>query len=744
MKCSPDGSLARPPADSFPAALFAPATALLVALMTPPPGVAGGPGAGATHPGLGSRGHGAPRDSGKEEGRRPSLTPEDLLTVTRVEELRLTDDGQELLVVTSRRVQPDSARETVHRAIDVSTGARQVLSLPDGARDPAWRPETHHVSYLAPLEGAPQVWLDRGDGEPVALTHHRGGVRSYRWSPDGERIAFIAAGSNPAGQHGGKERGGRPAGGVEVDPGWMVVYRLFEDELDRGSPPVRELWVTALGGGGATRVSAEIHVDDYAWSPGSTRLAFTGRWIGTGAAGPGLWGVHRRDLYLWSSGGAEVRTLVEGSHGTPFRGGGYNFQGAVSIGRPVWGPEGRRLAFLRTDHTDVWAAVPSLRVFDLEEGKVRTLTRPRETEFYAPRFRWSEPDRILVANTKEARRGLFSISLRTGELEELIRSDARRFRFTFSESGDTVAWVREAVDHPPEVYVRAEGGGARRLTRLNSHLSGRWLPEVRREVWRSADGTEVQGWLLLPRDYGTDRTYPLLVALLGGPTAVAENEFDLFGSTWPYPLKLLADRGYAVLVPHYRGTGSFGKAFREPTAHHREPVADVLAAIEHLVEEGLADDERVGIMGHSHGAGLGPMVLARSPDQFVAAAFAEGAVDKISLYGQMPGYLNMNVHEGLMWGTTPYRDPGRYVDLSPIFDREVRSTPTLLEYGQESLAVQGLEYGSALWREGTDHQLVIYPDAGHNLRRPELKVDAMRRSLSWWTRWIEPGPSSGS
>lgn len=180
---------------------------------------------------------------------------------------------------------------------------------------------------------------------------------------------------------------------------------------------------------------------------------------------------------------------------------------------------------------------------------------------------------------------------------------------------------------------------------------------------------------------------------------------------------------------------------REPDSHYGEPVDDVLSGVDHLVEEGIADDDRVGIMGHSHGAGLGPLVVAERPEQFVAAAFAEGAVDKFSLYGQMPGYLNVNVHEDVMWGSSPYRNPERYLELSPIFDEGVRSTPTLLEFGQESLAVQGLEYGSALWREGTAHELVVYPDAGHNLRKPALQRDAMRRNLEWWARWIDPGPS---
>lgn len=701
--------------------------ALLISLLAAP--APGTPGAQPTssHPLDGVE----PPDTGDVGREFRRLTPADLVTVTQVDRLRMSDDGEKLLVVTSGRADPDSAVHRVVSTVEVSSGERTPLTLPEAERDPAWRPRSHQISYIAPRDGTPQVWLRNEMGDPVALTNHPRGVRSYRWSPNGEKLAFTAPEPRP---EAGREKPRQGPRGIEVDPAWFQVKHLLRGRLSLPEGPVAtQLWATAVGSDRSSKVSRQLSVIDYAWGPRSTRLAVTAREEPRGRRRR----VRRSDLFIASLDSDTLRAVLQGRPGVPFRGGGSLPFGAVSYGQPVWGPDGRRLAFLRSE-TDSSSTVHSLGLLDLQTDGVRHLLDNRGPWLASSRIEWIEPDRLHVAATVKSRRGLFAISSRTGERSELIRSSVDRSHFTFSRDGGTVAWRQEAVDHPPEVYA-SSGGEARRLTRLNQDLAADPLPEIRSEVWRSDDGTEVEGWLVLPSGYRPDRTYPLLVTVHGGPGFPVANTFPPYPQ-WPFPTTLLTQRGYAVLFPNYRGTATYGESFRNPTAPDREPVADILTGIDHLIDEGVADSSRVGIMGHSHGAWLGPMVVAARPQQFRAASFAEGWGDQFSLYGQMPGWLNQRTHEPA-FGGTPYERPERYLEMSAVLREGVRSTPTLLEAGEKSAAVQWMEYATALWREGTPHEFIIYPGAGHNLQKPELKMDAMRRNLDWWAKWIEPGPA---
>jgi hypothetical protein len=120
---------------------------------------------------------------------------------------------------------------------------------------------------------------------------------------------------------------------------------------------------------------------------------------------------------------------------------------------------------------------------------------------------------------------------------------------------------------------------------------------------------------------------------------------------------------------------------------------------------------------------------------FKAASFAEGDLDFISNYGQMPGRLNLFTHEFYNPGT-PYDNLQRYIDISPIFAMRGLKTPTLLEFGQRSLAVAGLESVSALWREGVPHEMIVYPREGHNLASPVLQLESIHRNLDWFDYWM--------
>jgi len=120
---------------------------------------------------------------------------------------------------------------------------------------------------------------------------------------------------------------------------------------------------------------------------------------------------------------------------------------------------------------------------------------------------------------------------------------------------------------------------------------------------------------------------------------------------------------------------------------------------------------------------------------FKAASFAEGSGNLATNYAQMPGWSNLNVHEYYYDGS-PYDNPRRYLELSPVFSFKGMTTATLLEYGEKSLAVQGLELQSALWRQGVPHEMVIYPKTGHNISSPTLMLESIKRNLDWFDYWM--------
>jgi dipeptidyl aminopeptidase/acylaminoacyl peptidase len=147
------------------------------------------------------------------------------------------------------------------------------------------------------------------------------------------------------------------------------------------------------------------------------------------------------------------------------------------------------------------------------------------------------------------------------------------------------------------------------------------------------------------------------------------------------------------------------------------------------------DEQKVGVTGHSHGAWLGPQVLTTHPKLFRAASFAEGGVDLISAYGYMPGWLNLAVHD-YYYGGSPFGALQRYIAISPMFHVAGLTTPVLLEFGDQSLAVQGLEFQTSLWRCGVPNELIIYPRTDHNMVRPAQEAESMDRNLDWFDYWM--------
>jgi dipeptidyl aminopeptidase/acylaminoacyl peptidase len=672
-----------------------------------------------------------------QQRRRP-MQPEDCFKLKDITGLQISPDGlQAVFVQREANLKENKYVQSIWLlSVDGRTPPRRLIDH-DNDGSPAWVPDGKIVAFLSTRGGNSQVWtIELATGSIRQMTSVPTGVVSFKWAPDGKHLAIISPGGDDGTY---KKRISNGQKGAVIDKLDFVVYRLLGNQLfldqERGS----DLWLVNTETGHAEQVTKGIRVATVEWSPASLSLAIAASRVDLPSYAAAS------TIYLYSVDSAKTEEIISGHGGDSFD----QIQGYSS---PVWSPDGSQLAVLSAGQKDRWAALQTLAVYSLSNKTLSQVTKEEDLELYSPAFHWISGRTAYLENTYRAARGLYELSLDSGKVTPFrFRDSAAGYdsQFSFSADGSRAVFVHQSTGEPPEIYsCDISLRQRKKLTSLNQFADDFELPIGERVRWRSTDGVDAEGWLLKPAGFQTNRRYPLIVLIHGGPVAVMSDRFEMYsmdgaGLIWPYPLRLWAQRGYAVFVPNYRGTGSYGKPFRSPHDLSDEPFADIVSGIDYLVAKGIADPSLIGITGQSHGGWLGPYVMTHKKI-FKAASFAEGGVDLISAYGQMPGWLNRNIHD-YYYGGNPYDDPARYLKLSPIFDLKGLTTPTLLEYGEQSLAVQGLEFYSALWREGVPQELVIYPKTGHNISSPVLQLESMERNLDWFDYWMlgKKDPSAG-
>lgn len=276
-----------------------------------------------------------------------------------------------------------------------------------------------------------------------------------------------------------------------------------------------------------------------------------------------------------------------------------------------------------------------------------------------------------------------------------------------------------------------------RLTEINPQAEAFALGQQRVVEWTSSeDGEPIEGVLTLPVGYEEGDRVPFLVDVHGGPSGVDGMTFKAGG--YAYPTQVFAGLGYAVLQPNYRGSTGYGERFRNLIRGHisDHEWADVNSGVDAMVEEGIADSSRLGLMGWSYGGHQTYWGITHT-DRFAAASAGAGATDLISMYSQtdIPEFYHTYL------GPKPWEDFKLYEERSSFRDVGQASTPLLIQVGEEDERVpaeQSIQFYEAAKTIGRvpSVKLIIYPDQGHGIREARLRRDLMTRNVQWFTRWI--------
>lgn len=312
-----------------------------------------------------------------------------------------------------------------------------------------------------------------------------------------------------------------------------------------------------------------------------------------------------------------------------------------------------------------------------------------------------------------------------------LRGEARSL--TADRPGATVATVLSASPQTWNVYAGPTRGPLTRLTDLRPELSGvRWGAQERLR-YKGSDGLGLDGLLVLPAGRTrADGPFPLVTLVHGGPYGRHTDRLNL---DWHPSAQWLATAGYAVFLPNPRGSRGYGHGFavRVAGAVGLDEFSDICAGIDLLVDEGVADPDRLGIGGWSHGGFMSAWAVART-DRFRAAVVGAG----ISDWGMLAATGEVGPFEAALAGGNGWDGPGP-ARLSPISYASRIRAPILILHGADdtNVPVSQAEFlHRALRHFGVTHEYVVYPREGHPIRERMHQLDVLRRTRLWFDRWL--------
>jgi dipeptidyl aminopeptidase/acylaminoacyl peptidase len=635
-------------------------------------------------------------------------TVDDLMNIRNVVDVRISPDGGRVLYVVA---EPDLSSSVYHTNVwlVLARGGDPVqLTQRTKKNDsPRWSPDGKTVAFLSDRSGKPQIWLIApAGGKARKLTDVPGAVKDLEWSPDGKTIAFRATDAET--------------------PDEAKRKKHKDDVVLLGRHWKRDhLYVTDLAGKKLRRLTkGDFHVIDFSWSPDSARLAYTRQ------PTPSEDDIRRTDIAVIPAAGGESRMLVERP--------GPDFQ-------PRWSPDGKTIAFLSRDGQTDTIGNRFLCVVPAEGGEPRNLSKGFDEHFVAELpagFAWAPDGQTIYAIAqKKMRQQLVALSVESGEVRTISTGDSLYHRFSLSKDGSKVACIAEGVKHPSELFDSSMGlFFLRRLARTNPHLRDVALGETEEVRWKSKDGREVEGLLIKPVGYQEGTRYPLLTYVHGGPALNFRMGFTPYGTSpqaQRYPIQVFAGQGYAVFCPNPRGSGGYGEEFRRSNIRDwgGRDFEDVMAGIDTLIERGIADRNRLGLMGWSYGGFMTAWGITQT-DRFKAASVGAGVTDPFSMYGQtdIPSFMEA------YFGGPPWKAGDAYDRCTSIRFAGNVKTPTLIQHGEKDERVplaQGQELYVALKRLNVPVEFAVYPRQGHVVSEPRLQADVLRRNVEWFNRWLK-------
>ena len=637
------------------------------------------------------------------QDKRP-MTIVELIDVPSVGSPRLSPDGTQILYTRTDTDWKKNGRTTHIYRIDADgSGEVQLTNGEEGESSPRWSPDGMRVAFLAKRgeDSETQIHMMRNrGGEASPLTEHDSSVRSFQFSPDGGHIYFTAPNAKTP-----EEK--------KKDKLADDVFAFDEDYQQQ------HLFRVAADGDGPQKAD-RITEGDY--SVIGFRLSDDGMRIAHHRSLSPL--VDNRDegeVWIMDADGGNAAQLTDNT---------------VSEFGAQLSPDGAHVMFLSDSSADFETYFnDNIFVMPAAGGAHRVLYEDMSHEVSSAR--WAPDGSIYFTANTGVRTELFHGTLDDGTPTALTAGDHSLSGWNFQASaGQHVFGISNRENNGDLHLLPANGGDPVKVTSVFDYLAETFELPVQEAIrWKGEDGAEVEGLLYYPLDYQEGQRYPLIVQTHGGPAASDKFSFG----RWSSYVQVATARGWAVFKPNYRGSTGYGDdVLRDMVGHYfNQSHLDVMTGVDHLIELGIADGDRMAKMGWSGGGHMTNKIITHT-GRFKAAASGAGAVNWISMYGTS----DVRIYRTPWFGGTPWQEDApidTYWGHSPLKDIYKVTTPTIVLVGENDVRVppnQSVELYRALRTNGVDTHLYIAPREPHGWQELRHELFKVNVELDWFERHV--------
>ena len=653
---------------------------------------------------------------GRAEAQARKIELGDFRKIVGVTDPEISPDGKSIVIVVSRVDWDEDRYDSQLVLVDIATGGQRPLTnIRKGLSSPKYSPSGDRVAFLAEVgvdrKAVAQVFvLPMNGGEPQQITTAPLGVEQFAWSPAGTYFAFVSP--------------DEPANKAEIEK----HHDLFEvgdnDYLATSAPTPSHIWLVSASGGTAKRLTSGAwslsKTAEYfppssllSWSPDGKQICFTRQ------ADPHFGDSDQTVVEILDINSGQIRQLTKR---TSFENYG------------VFSPDGSKIVYWYSRDGDP-NNENEMFVTSSAGGEGTDLTRALDRS--VQRAIWMPDGKSLFLCARDGAQTVIWIQPLDGSAKKIDLGEANPAFSVWVDAAvgkdGSIAFAANTPTRPTELYYLASPDAKlRRLTDFNHEIATLDLGRTDTLEWNGPDGFAEDGIVVYPPGFSRDKQFPLVLDIHGGPQWGSTVDFDFFS-------QLLASHGYVVFEPNYRGSDNLGNKYERAIVNDGGdgPGRDIMAGIAALEKQGFIDESRIAVSGWSYG---GYMTSWLTGHYHIWKAAVSGAApnSRANTYN----LSDYNVIERFARGGSPWKkEYGKaYEEQSPITYAGAITTPTLIlhDTGDERVPItNSYAMYHALKDNGVTVKFIAIPTVGHDPSDPVHQSDILRVSLDWFDQYLK-------